>query len=242
MFLRGFDEVIFEGLVRYFIDISCICFIKMCIFVFLECPDGGYMDAKMDSQDRVRKLRGGDVASFESVFREFSRELYLMAIGLVGDRQVAEDAVQECFVWLWCHREELDESYAIENYLRKSVRNYALNYFRHQRVRVDKEEDIAREQAFLHEDDGLENEDMLEKVKEIRRVVDSLPEGCRRIFVMAVVEGIGYAQTAEALGVSVNTVKSQVKIAYKKIKNQFGKDVDNETIAVLLLMSMENFF
>ena len=39
---------------------------------------------------------------------------------------------------------------------------------------------------------------------------------------MAVIEGTGYAETASKLNVSVNTVKSQVKIAYRKLKGMWG--------------------
>ena len=59
------------------------------------------------------------------------------------------------------------------------------------------------------------------KLLTIKKVIDALPEGCRKIFVMSVIEGMSYTDTAKELGVSVNTVKSQVKIAYKKLKIRF---------------------
>ena len=47
-----------------------------------------------------------------------------------------------------------------------------------------------------------------------------------------VVEGKKYKETAEELGVSVNTVKTQVKVAYKKIKSEFG-DRDKNFMLIL---------
>ena len=101
--------------------------------------------------------------------------------------------------------------------------------------RAEKEADIIREQVFLNE----EEEDITPKIEAIRSVVDSLPEGCRKIFVMAVIEGVSYAETAESMGVAVNTVKSQVRIAYKKIKESVQNNPDNMALTILFLLSLK---
>ena len=56
---------------------------------------------------------------------------------------------------------------------------------------------------------------------------------------MTVIEGMSYTDTADELGISVNTVKSQVKIAYKKIKNIIHEYSDNEYCIVLLLLFLK---
>ena len=188
-----------------------------------------------DEQNTVQRLIAGDVKAFEKVFRDYSRELYFVALGLSRDQAVAEDAVQESFVYLWSHREQINVKHSLVNYLRKMVRNYVLNYMRHQKVRAEKEADIIREQVFLNE----EEEDITPKIEAIRSVVDSLPEGCRKIFVMAVIEGVSYAETAESMGVAVNTVKSQVRIAYKKIKESMQNNPDNMALTILFLLSLK---
>ncbi len=189
----------------------------------------------MDEQSAVQKLIAGDVAAFEKIFRDYSRELYFVALGLSHDPAIAEDAVQESFVYLWSHRKQINVKHSLVSYLRKMVRNYVLNQLRHQKVRAEKEEDIIREQVFLNE----EEEDIMPKIEAIRAVVDSLPEGCRKIFVMAVIEGTSYADTAESLGVAVNTVKSQVRIAYKKIKDSVQNNPDNTAFTLLFLLLLK---
>lgn len=188
----------------------------------------------MANKDLYEAVKRGDASAFEKVFLTYSQDLYFIAMGLLNDQEVAKDAVQECFIYLWNHREQIDVNLPIENYLRRSVKNYALNYLRHLKVRAIHEDSIVREQAFLNEEDDLSG-----RIEEIRRVVDTLPENCRKIFVMAVIEGMSYADTAEKLGVSVNTVKSQVRIAYKKIKNNVQENPDNMTFTYLFLLSLE---
>ena len=61
----------------------------------------------------------------------------------------------------------------------------------------------------------------------------------RKIFVMSVIEGMSYTDTAKELGGAVNTVKSQVKIAYKKLKNTVQKSPDNMYLTILFLLSLK---
>lgn len=68
-------------------------------------------------------------------------------------------------------------------------------------------------------------------------VMDSLPPKCKEIFILGCVEGLSYKEVAEQLGVSVNTVKTQVKVAYKKIKSEFGNTDKN-----FMLILCNSFF
>lgn len=190
----------------------------------------------MEDKTVIRKLIAGDVKAFEQLYREFSRCMYLSALGLWRDPQVAQDAVQESFIYLWNHRRQIDAAQSIEGYLHTSVRHYILNYIRHQKIRHNREEEIMREQEFLNDP---EEEDLTSRIELVRDLLATLPENCRKIFVMSVVEGMSYADTADKLGISVNTVKSQVKIAYRKIKSIVQKNPDNMTFTFLFLLSLK---
>ena len=177
----------------------------------------------MLDQITINKFIAGDVKAFERLFRKYARSMQLVALGLYRDTAVAEDAVQESFVYLWNHRKEMKPDIAIEGYLN---------------IRIRQEKEIVREQEWLA---GLTYDeiDVDAKLLTIKKVIDALPEGCRKIFVMSVIEGMSYTDTAKELGVSVNTVKSQVKIAYKKLKNTVQKSPDNMYLTILFLLSLK---
>ena len=183
----------------------------------------------MLDQITINKFIAGDVKAFERLFRKYARSMQLVALGLYRDTAVAEDAVQESFVYLWNHRKEMKPDIAIEGYLYSCVRHYVLNYIRHQNIRIRQEKEIVREQEWLA---GLTYDEIDVDAK-------LLTEGCRKIFVMSVIEGMSYTDTAKELGVSVNTVKSQVKIAYKKLKNTVQKSPDNMYLTILFLLSLK---
>lgn len=192
----------------------------------------------MDTKDDILCLIKGDAKAFERIFRCYSRAMFFIAMGLVNDRDIAEDAVQESFVYLWNHRRQINPAYDIQYYLKQSVRNYIFNYFRHQHIEQKHAENLNREQQFWGE---YSPEDFSERVEQVKKVILSLPENCRKIFVMSVVEGMSYSDTASALDVSVNTVKTQVKIAYRKLKTSF-QECSLDEIVPLLFIVISKFF
>lgn len=193
----------------------------------------------MEDKTVIHKLIAGDIEAFEQVYREFSRSMYLSALGLWQDTNVAQDAVQESFINLWNHRRQINTSLSLEGYLHTSVRHYILNYIRHRKVEQSREEEIIREQEFLNVPD---DEDLTPKIEFIREVLATLPENCRKIFIMSVIEGMSYTATADELGISVNTVKSQVKIAYRKIKKNIQEHPDNATFIFLFSLLLQKNF
>ena len=52
--------------------------------------------------------------------------------------------------------------------------------------------------------------------------VNSLPEQCRVILKLVVLEEMKYAEVAEKLGISLNTVKTQMKIAYRELRGKLS--------------------
>lgn len=193
----------------------------------------------MEDKTVIQKLIAGDIEAFEQVYREFSRSMYLSALGLWQDTNVAQDAVQESFINLWNHRRQINTALSLEGYLHTSVRHYILNYIRHRKVEQSREEEIIREQEFLNVPD---DEDLTPKIEFIREVLATLPENCRKIFIMSVIEGMSYTATADELGISVNTVKSQVKIAYRKIKKNIQEHPDNMTFIFLFSLLLQKNF
>ncbi len=127
----------------------------------------------------------------------------------------SKDIVQEVFIKMWNHEILSQDQDAIKAYLYTSVRNKSLDYLKSKEYKVKSTEvDIAL----------LESEDYFEKevlIEEVSRLVDQalnvLPLKCREIVELSM-RGHQNNQIAEELQISINTVKSQKKIAYKKLR------------------------
>ena len=155
-------------------------------------------------------MRQGDPSALEYFFQEYADLLYYRALGYVHHSQVAEDVVQEVFIRFWDNRAKLDISVSVAAYLTRSVVNGCRNYLEHRSVRNRYEQEFQSENSEIDEGEEFDSEELESLRKRLRAFVDSLPEKCREIFILACVEGLKYREVAERLDVSVNTVKTQV--------------------------------
>lgn len=185
----------------------------------------------MINKNTIEQFVAGSEKAFEQIFNEYSKGLYRIALGFYRNGAVAEEAIQESFVYLWDHRDKINASQDVLPYLVKSVKNYILNHCRHQNVIINHESEIVREYQNSYNDNDDEFYEMLERIK---INLETFPESCRKTFIMVVLEGMSYQEAAYELNVSVNTVKTQIKIGYSKLRLSTGM-VKNEAYTMLLL-------
>lgn len=184
-----------------------------------------------------RKMQQGDPSALEYFFQEYMELLYYRALGYVKEPLVAEDIVQEVFIRFWDNRQKVDISVSVAGYLTRSVVNSAKNYLEHISVRQRYEKEFLSENPDKAEEPS-EAEDLEQLRERLKIFVDSLPEKCREIFLLACIEGLKYREVAERLGVSVNTVKTQVKSAYAKLRSDFEVKDRQFLIVVMLLQQL----
>ena len=179
------------------------------------------------------KMQRGDTSALEYFFREHTDVLYYRALGFVKDNLAAEDIVQEVFIRFWQLRKNLKITDSVPGYLCKAVDHRCHNYLEHLKVKHRYEESQKWEEVM---EEVSEDEEELNIMRErLKMFVDSLPEKCREIFILACIEGLKYKQVAEKLDVSVNTVKTQLKSAYSKLRAEFNEN-DLEIIVLLIFL------
>lgn len=174
----------------------------------------------------IEKFKAGDKQAFKTVFDSLYAGLCLFTNRYTNDLPTAEDISQECFVTLWNHRDTMESVQHIKSFLYLAARNTALDYLRHEKIKNNYHEHTIQEletsENFIHFVIEEEVEQILLKTEE------NLPRQCRQIFIWAM-EGIDNEEIASRLHISVNTVKTQKKIAYRKLKHYISE------IGVLLL-------
>ncbi|XOV90996.1 MAG: RNA polymerase sigma-70 factor [Bacteroidota bacterium] len=155
--------------------------------------------------------------SFEKIYSEFFHRMFLYARKLLKSDHLAEDAVEEVFFNLWKSKSNLAEIEEIETYLFVSVRNQAVrmlskdpNAF----ISLDVKSEITRIEQSNPEDLLLEKE----LVSLIDKEISNLSEQCQVIFRLSRNEHKDYKEIAIEMGISVDSVKSQIYKATTKIK------------------------
>lgn len=187
-----------------------------------------------DELSIFKKMQQGDVAALEYFFQKYMELLYYRALGYVKEPLLAEDIVQEVFIRFWDNRKKVEITLSVLAYLTRSVVNSCKNYLEHLKVHQRYEQDYQKENSEEVEEMDYDEEELGQLRERLKVFIDGLPEKCREIFILACVEGLRYREVAERLDVSVNTVKTQVKSAYAKLRSDFDLK-DQELIVIFLL-------
>lgn len=151
--------------------------------------------------------RGDD---FDDFVRGASTRLLRTAVLLTGDRQAAEDLVQEVFErvyvrWRWIHG-------GPEPYARKTLANLVANRWR----RKSRKPEVAL--TGHHEKPQPDGTEDVATRDQLLTALQELPPRQRAVIVLRYYEDLTEAQTAEALGCSLGTVKSQASRALDKLR------------------------
>ena len=157
--------------------------------------------------------------AFSLLFNKYYARLCVYAENFIGDRQAAEDMVQDVFVNVWMKRANLTLDETISPYLYRSVHNVSIQLLRQQKVREDYN---TRLSAKLTEADLIPlewmttNSDPVE-VNEIQKLyqqaLDQLPAQTREIFLCSREKEMKYAEIAELTGLSVKSVEYHISKA-----------------------------
>lgn len=173
----------------------------------------------MKNQERklIKKLKAGDEKTFEKIFYLYSDRLYLWAYKITGNSLASADIVQDFFIHCWEKRSLLPDNCHFKAYAYRSIYNSSLNHMRDNKRFVH-----GYEITIDLIDDDVRDKDLEELKRLLLKAIDELPDRCKKIFVMTTMEKKKYAEVADLLGISINTVKVQVSKAYRILKKKIG--------------------
>ena len=155
--------------------------------------------------------------TFKSLFDTMYAPMCLFANKYLNNLDVAKDVVQEVFVKIWEDKIAFQNEHSIKAFLYTSVKNRALDYLKskHQKVLHHyTTDDLAK----MESDSFFFREVVVTETSAIiDRAVSTLPEKCAQIIKLSL-KNYTNSEIAQELSISINTVKTQKKIAYKKLR------------------------
>ena len=189
-------------------------------------PDPGHADANDIDADVVRRVRAGDSAELERIFRAHYAPLCDFVHRYVRSRETAEELVQDVFFNIWTNRDRWEVRETLTAYLYGAARNRALNHLRHERTARRWEEravDQSGEPAAVSQTpDALDHLEFEEATATLQRAIAALPERARAVVVLRWQHQLRYAEIAEAMGISVKGVENQLARAKKALREGMG--------------------
>jgi RNA polymerase sigma-70 factor (sigma-E family) len=163
-----------------------------------------------------------DAATFAEFATSRARALHRAAYLMVGDAVLAQDLVQEALTKTYVAWPRLRDPRNAEAYCRKAITTTAISWFRR------KGWNNERPTEFLPDDPSRRTAGPDTAVAErdaVWRALLTLPPRQRAALVLRFYEDLSEAQTADAMGCAVGTVKSQVSAGLAKLRDRLGDDV-----------------
>ncbi|PKA97636.1 RNA polymerase sigma-70 factor (ECF subfamily) [Flavobacteriaceae bacterium MAR_2009_75] len=161
-----------------------------------------------------------DVDELELFFKDNHTYLCLVSLTIVKDHEVAKDVVQDFFISFWERRNSIRISTSFKAYAVKAIKNLSIQYLRENK----KEESLIKELGYKDSYE-LKPFEKTGNRKKLQELLTKLPENRRNIFISYVIYGQSYAEIAENNGISVNTVKTQMKRAYRFLRSEAKPDM-----------------
>lgn len=165
----------------------------------------------------IRRAQAGDVAAFETLYREHSPRIFALCIRLKGgDRREATELMQDVFVRVWRRLSTFRGDSAFSSWLHRLAVNTMLENARSEKRRVARVLSMEDTAALP----GAARSSGVDLRVEMEEAVASLPKGARIAFVLHDVEGYQHQEIAEQLSVSVGTVKAQLHRARRLLRDR----------------------
>src|SRR5438270_7085964 len=185
----------------------------------------------MDDAEVVTSFLGGEERAFQELVERYQTRLLNFIYRTIGDREKAEDLVQEVFIRVYRHLHRFDRSKKFSTWIYTIASNLAKNELRNrsrnplvffQTIRKNWQDD---DRPLQFEDTNSRPDDLYRR-RHLRSLVEAsvarLPEHHRQVFILRELEGKSYEEIAEITNCNLGTVKSRLNRA----RNAFAQIIE----------------
>ncbi len=188
-----------------------------------EPPEIGNEDEERPEQIEQRQLVSralqGDQQAFSDIVEQYSTLMLRTALMIVGDRDIAEDLVQDALIQAWHHLADLRKTDALRPWLLRIVVNQCISFKRR----------LARSTAFMRQVLSEQETDLIARIADddkghmerdwdLARAIENLPAKQRVVIVLHYYSAMTLPEMAQMLHTSENTLKKRIQAALTNLR------------------------
>jgi RNA polymerase sigma-70 factor (ECF subfamily) len=183
----------------------------------MEATVAEQLDGREETdEDIVRQVLAGETALFELLMRRYNQRLYRAARAITRDEREAEDVLQQAYVNAYANLRQFKGTAQFSTWLTRIAINEALARVR-RRGRYEpfeENESTVEDLVRMQSAPDPERQAFAGELRDLLEwAIDALPGGAREVFMLRDVEGLNTADTAAALDVSEDVVKTRLSRA-----------------------------
>lgn len=181
------------------------------------------------SEESIKKAALGDEASFEEIYKAYSRFVYNVALRMVRDQQAAEEVAQDVFMALFRKLKTFQFKSSLKTWIYRITINMSINYAKKNRNKSKEAyeyDDRINSYPGVNEVTQTVNKEYYENI--VGKLLDMLNPEQRACIVLRNIEGLSYEEIAQSLNTNINTVRSRLKRAREKLLSLRKEVICNE--------------
>lgn len=179
---------------------------------------GGTAWTVAEENDIVARAREGDAAAFEAIIVTFRDRLFGLALGILKNRAIAEDVVQDALIKAFKALPGFRGESRLYTWLYRITVNTAHNYIRAGAKGGDVDLEEVAPVIESDDPDPAEITSNRELGEAIQEAIAKLPTRQREVFLLHYFEQLTHREIADALGITEGAVKANFFHAIQKLK------------------------
>ncbi|MBK6622774.1 MAG: RNA polymerase sigma factor [Saprospirales bacterium] len=170
----------------------------------------------MTEEALIQGCRKQDRQAQKLLYERYAPVFFALCKRYVKTNEDAEDVMVEGFFKIMTRIDQYSKGGNFEGWMRRVMINESLMFLRKANTQPYTEEIVNLEQP--------DNYSIVEELaaNDILRLLEKLPDGYRTIFNLYVLEGLKHREIADLLGISINTSKSQLVLAKRRMQELMG--------------------
>jgi RNA polymerase sigma-70 factor (ECF subfamily) len=181
----------------------------------------------------LRKIAEGDQHAFKIIYDFHRRAVYARAIFLLKSEVLAEEVLQEVMLKLWQSAEKLTDETNLGAYLTTLTRNRSFQILRRRVLEAKTEIELRKDWTESH-NETEEGILLADTQKILADGIALLPPQQKMVYELCRVDGLKYEQAAQSMNLSVETVKSYMKLALRSLRAYMKSHTDLAAILIIL--------
>lgn len=173
--------------------------------------------------DLIDRFLDGDEQAFNLLVRRHQNFVYNVARKIAGNHEDAVEAAQRVFVKLYDQLASFSKTAAFSTWLYRVATNETLNLLRSQKMKRWFSFDESVKELVDPASTPFESMIEVEKKEQLDRVLQTLPDRQRTVFILRMSEGLSYEEIAVILGVTEGSLKASFFHAVKKVTKALEK-------------------
>lgn len=175
-----------------------------------------------DDQGAFDLWMKGDEKGFSTLYEKYKNRVFGFLIRMTGDREIAEDLLQETFFAALRNADQFDRSRSFLSWLFGIAHKRTIDYFRHVKVETDHKEDAGNAvgSRIDRPDQELVNKNIQVIVREAVAELDPLQ---KEVFLLREMAGVPFKEIAVIMNCPINTALGRMRLALKNIRKELKK-------------------